>query len=82
MTWTFDEHQVTVSHPRSSSQHEWSVYKKVLETPNLFMLFPQDNLYNPIPKRAFADAAEMDRFREMVRERGIELRQVGKARQS
>jgi len=82
VTWHFSDQEVTIDHPRAAGRHDWSVYKKVIETPNLFMLFPQDNLYNPIPKRAFANGEEMDRFREMIREWGIELRVVGKARQS
>lgn len=81
-SWTFTASEIRVDHPRSRAQHDWSVYKRVVETPHLFMLFPQDNLYNPVPKRAFADEDEIERFREMVRAQGIEYKTLGRVRQS
>ena len=74
MSWTFGEDEITLDHPRTSGRQQWSVYKKIVETDNLFLLYPQETIYNIIPKRGFADEAEMERFRELCRANGHLMR--------
>lgn len=78
MSWTFSAEGIAVDHPRSSSRNTWSVYTRIIETPHLFLLCTQGQLYNPIPKRAFADAADRERFRQLVRDQGLPLVPVGR----
>jgi len=45
----------------------WANYSTVLESADHFLLYPSRNQYAPLPKRAFANREDLDRFRELIR---------------
>lgn len=48
-------------------QAAWASYVTVLESADHFLLYLARNSYAPLPKRAFADRDDLERFRAMVR---------------
>jgi len=65
-TWKFSEENVHWKMESSESTSEWKTYSKVVEDQQFFVLFLQSNHFTPIPKRAFARADELSRFRELL----------------
>ena len=53
--------------PLGKQQAAWADYSTVLESADHFLLYLAKNSYAPLPKRAFADREDLDRFRELVR---------------
>ena len=49
-----------------SSQVNWQLFIKFMETPNLFVLYQSPQLFSIFPKRAFASAAQIDEFRSLL----------------
>lgn len=45
----------------------WANYSAVLESADHFLLYPARNQYAPLPKRAFANGRDLERFRELIR---------------
>ncbi len=66
-TWRFSEDSVHWKTEYSESTSGWKSYARVVESKNFFSLFLQSNLFTPIPKRAFANADEESRFRELLK---------------
>jgi hypothetical protein len=62
---------VSDAYVRTTSQ--WQAFEGFRETPNLFVLYTSPLAFLIVPKRAFADAAQMDAFR------GLALNRVGKS---
>ena len=48
-------------------QAAWASYATALESTDLFLLYLAKNAYAPLPKRAFADRADLERFRALIR---------------
>jgi hypothetical protein len=48
-------------------QAAWASYSTVLESADLFLLYLARNSYAPLPKRAFADREDLERFRVLIR---------------
>ena len=53
--------------PLGKQQAAWASYATVLESADLFLLYTARNAYAPLPKRAFADREDLERFRELIR---------------
>ena len=53
--------------PLGKQQAAWADYATVLESADHFLLYLAKNAYAPLPKRAFADRADLDRFRALIR---------------
>ncbi|MBD2090526.1 YcxB family protein [Microcoleus sp. FACHB-1515] len=49
-----------------SSQVNWQSLIKFMETPNLFVIYQSPQLFYPLPKRSFANAAQIDEFRSLL----------------
>jgi hypothetical protein len=65
--WQFSESGVQSKTAFGESKREWQVYPKVAEDAKYFILFLPSNAYTPIPKRAFASADELIRFRALLK---------------
>jgi hypothetical protein len=65
---TFDEEGIVFEIGGQMVRRPWSRYTRVLESPDLFVLVYGPWSYSVIPKRAFADDAERDRFRALCRQ--------------
>jgi len=46
---------------------KWHVYTHFLETPNLFLIYPNQNLYGVLPKRALGSSDRISEFRQFLR---------------
>jgi hypothetical protein len=54
--------------PTGSGTFEWRTYLRIQETPEEFLLYPQKSLANIIPKKSFQSEADIQRFRQLIRE--------------
>lgn len=45
----------------------WGSYSAVFESVDYFLLYLGRNVFNPLPKRSFADTQDVDRFRDLIR---------------
>jgi hypothetical protein len=64
---SFDDTQVVSSNDLSQTRYTWQAFVSWDETANLFLLRLSHLMFVMVPKRAFASAAQMDAFRELVR---------------
>jgi hypothetical protein len=62
-----DEQRFTVTDAVDRMEHRWEAFTHVRETPHLFLLFTAARTFHFVPKRAFASAAELDAFRDLLR---------------
>jgi hypothetical protein len=69
----FSDYGVIVSDAYVRTTSQWQAFEGFRETPNLFVLYTSPLAFLIVPKRAFADAAQMDAFR------GLALNRVGKS---
>jgi hypothetical protein len=60
----------------SSADIAWSMIAKVLRTPEGFLFYSNDKIFNWFPAHAFRDAAEMERLAEMAQSRVSEYDQA------
>ena len=51
----------------ASSTFSWVAIRRVVETSTAFYVSSQKNIYQIVPKRAFKNAADLDRFRDLVK---------------
>ncbi len=67
-TYHFSPGEVSYSGPTSSGHMEWRTYLRIRETSEQFLLYMQNRLANVLPKKAFQSAADLQLFRQLVRE--------------
>ncbi len=65
---TFSREDIHFVTPSIDSHLQWSIFQRVLEDDQLFLLVSGKWSYSVIPKRAFASPAEVDAFRALVQE--------------
>jgi hypothetical protein len=65
--YTFSDEGIKVEFDAATSELKWSFYTRIKETPTFFLLFVTGSFCNIIPKRCFADTAQLDSFRSLVR---------------
>lgn len=51
------------------AQIKWHVYTHFLETPNLFLIYPNPHLYGVLPKRALGHPDQISEFRQFLRQK-------------
>jgi hypothetical protein len=68
-TMTVSDDGITITEPLSRHEMKWFVFDRVTETQNLFLLYMSEHQFHIVPKRAFADAAQIDEFRAMIENR-------------
>lgn len=51
------------------AQIKWHVYTHFLETPNLFLIYPNHHLYGVLPKRALEHPDRISEFRQFLRQK-------------
>jgi hypothetical protein len=54
--------------PTGSGTFQWKTFIRIQETKEQFLLYPQKSLANIVPKRSFQSDADLQRFRQLVRE--------------
>jgi hypothetical protein len=70
-----DETLIRIVEPSARTEHDWHVFRRFIETPNLFLLVISEHYFHTIPKRAFADRGQESQFRDLL-VRNIEKRPV------
>jgi len=68
-TWRIGDQRIEIQSDRGAAKITWKSFEKPTETWHLFLLYSAANKQSiyVLPKRAFRDGAQMDRFREMAR---------------
>jgi hypothetical protein len=69
----FSDYGVIVSDPYVRTVSKWQAFEGFRETPNLFVLYTSPLAFLIVPKRAFADEAQINGFR------GLAMNRVGKS---
>jgi len=62
----FNEDVIIYKTAQIDSKLNWSLYYKVIETDEFFMLVYGKNMYSVIPKRAFKNDKEIDQFKQLI----------------
>jgi YcxB-like protein len=65
-TVTVSDSGIVSDHQLGHSESGWSMYEKFRETQNLFLLYQTTDLIGIVPKRVFANAAELQQFRTLI----------------
>jgi len=66
-TWEFSDAGVHHHTEHGDSQNAWSAYAQASENAQFFFLLLGKNMIAPIPKRAFANSNEQERFRALLK---------------
>ena len=67
--YTFDGDDITLAGGLSSGVLNWKAIVRVVETPDLFLLFLSGQVAHFVPKAGFASEADVNRFRTLVAEK-------------
>ena len=65
-TVTVSDTGIVSDHQLGHSESAWSMYEKFRETQKLFLLYQSADLIGILPKRAFANPAELQQFRALI----------------
>ncbi len=63
--WEFSEDKIRVSTAHSNSERVWHSYTKVVRTPEGILLYPNEEMYQWLPRSGFANDKEFVRFIEL-----------------
>ena len=69
--YAFSEAGIDVTGQGVSGHNDWSNLYKVVETKRALLFYPSKGIFYVIPKRNFADVANLDSMREIIRSRVI-----------
>jgi hypothetical protein len=65
-TVTISDAGIVADHQLGHTESGWSMYEKFRETQNLFLSYQTTDLIGIVPKRVFANAAELQQFRNLI----------------
>ena len=65
-TFRFSLDGVEITNEVVNGKMNWQAYQKIIETKTDFLLSPQKNQFTPIPKRFFANEAQIQSFRDFA----------------
>ncbi len=68
-TASIDEEGIMFQEPFSQTHYPWSTFRQVKESKQSFLLFVSKRHFYIIPKRAFPDLAQLNNFRDLVKDR-------------
>lgn len=57
---------IIADHQLGHSESAWNMYEKFRETQKLFLLYQSTDLIGILPKRAFANPADLQQFRTLI----------------
>lgn len=67
--YTFTDDGIRIEFGSATSDLKWTFYTRIQETTAFFLLYVTGSFCNIVPKRCFADSAQLDSFRSLVRAR-------------
>lgn len=62
------ESGIAISSPTASTNNRWTAFSRYVESRNLFLLYQAPQVFNVLPKRAFAEG-ETEAFRALLQEK-------------
>jgi hypothetical protein len=65
--WQVVGDTITIRSAIANSEMVWQAFTKVVFTPTGVMLYPNDQMFNWLPRHGFASAEEFDRFVEIAK---------------
>jgi hypothetical protein len=65
-TVTVSDTGIVSDHQLGHSEAGWSMYEKFRETQNLFLLYQTTDVIGIVPKRVFANPADLQQFRALI----------------
>jgi hypothetical protein len=65
-TVTINDTGIVADHQLGHVESTWKMYEKFRETQKLFLLYQSADLIGIVPKRAFANPADLQQFRAMI----------------
>jgi len=68
LTYTFSSGGSSWVGPTGSGTFEWRTFVRIQETKEQFLLYPQRGLANIVPKKSFQSDADVEYFRQLIRE--------------
>lgn len=67
-TLTFYEGGIRSESLFSTTDVQWEVFHKIEENKNSFVVFPQEKIFYPVPKRFILDSKDLENLRTMLRD--------------
>jgi len=67
LQFSFDESGLEGSGPTCINRHDWSNFQSVLEDSRMFLLCPSNSQILVVPKRCFANDAQIETLRQLLR---------------
>jgi hypothetical protein len=64
--WDISDAGIKTDNGTTSSEMKWTAFRSFLDQPTLFMLYPSEFSFHMVPKRAFADDAQVEEFRDLL----------------
>jgi hypothetical protein len=64
--YEFYDDRVIVDNAQSRTETKWQAFPRVLETPNLLLLYVSDLAFHILPKRSLDEPDELERFRAFL----------------
>ena len=61
------ESEMSFAMANASAQMNWRAFIRCIETPHLFLLYQSPQLFNLVPKRAFANTEQLEEFRSLLK---------------
>ena len=65
-TVTVSDTGIVSDHQLGHTESAWNMYEKFRETRNLFLLYQSADIIGIVPKRVFANPAELEQFRALI----------------
>ena len=65
-TVTVSDTGIVSDHQLGHTESAWNMYEKFRETQNLFLLYQSTDIIGIVPKRAFANPADLEQFRVLL----------------
>lgn len=69
--YTFSTENIAVQTHSSESLAQWDTFQKATEARDFFLLYQSPFMANPLLKSGFQNEAEQERFRQLLREKGL-----------
>lgn len=67
--WRFFEDHIEMASAVGDARNQWELFVRVVETRSLFLFFPQRNICQIVPKRAFPDELQIDEVRRIAKKK-------------
>ena len=65
---TFSSSGISSVSESSETDVQWKRFNKIVETEQDFIVFPQENVFYPVPKHFFEDSLQIDSLKTLIRE--------------